>query len=401
MLRKTSGLVLGLVFLGLIGVPTGTEAQETTITTTRDSDIDENQPDHNNGSDVTLQVNPGNTRKRVVVYVDFSTLQGQTVEEATLRMYLHSSFQPRTYAVHRIEYDPDERDWTEGEVTWNRYESDEDWHSAGGDYRAQFTDTASNDGAGPQWIEWDVTSDVRWFLNQQGFCAVGENFGWVVKDYNENSGSFGGHFRSREHEGGVLAPEVVVEYTPSGTRVSGLTADVVAGGVRLRWTTESESDVAGFNVLRSRAGGEYLAVNAAPIPAQGSAVGLHYSYVDNSGTRSDLYILEAILVSGGSERVGPVQPSASGVSEAGRPVDVVLHLSPNPARGPVRIAFSDVSPTVTVYDATGREVCRLTADRSSDGHVAVWNGTDGSGRAVQRGVYFCKTATQRAKLVVF
>jgi len=44
-----------------------------------------------------------------------------------------------------------------------------------------------------------------------------------------------------------------------------------------------------------------------------------------------------------------------------------------------------------VYDLMGREVRQLVAKEQSAGqHSAIWNGTDRSGAAVARGVYFVR-----------
>jgi hypothetical protein len=56
---------------------------------------------------------------------------------------------------------------------------------------------------------------------------------------------------------------------------------------------------------------------------------------------------------------------------------------------PYEIASSNTRVRIAVYDAAGREVCKLQDGRLPAGyHQVIWNGTDGEGRPVPTGVYF-------------
>lgn len=78
----------------------------------------------------------------------------------------------------------------------------------------------------------------------------------------------------------------------------------------LTWETASEIDNAGFNIYRSEsAGGEYLKINGALIPAKGSAAqGAAYKFFDRSVERGKTYYykLEDIDLNGKSTLHGPV-----------------------------------------------------------------------------------------------
>jgi hypothetical protein len=79
-----------------------------------------------------------------------------------------------------------------------------------------------------------------------------------------------------------------------------ITFDAAAGNgsVTLSWATESEADIAGFNIYRSRfVSGEYLPVNDEMIAAEGSSTeGAVYEFIDDSvqNRRKYYYTLEVI-----------------------------------------------------------------------------------------------------------
>jgi aminopeptidase N len=93
--------------------------------------------------------------------------------------------------------------------------------------------------------------------------------------------------------------------------LSSFTAAQVFGKVILAWTTESEIDNAGFNLLRAESGeGEYVKINAALIPARGSLTqGASYEFIDRDTRfgKSYWYKLEDIDLNGGSTMHGPVK----------------------------------------------------------------------------------------------
>ena len=83
------------------------------------------------------------------------------------------------------------------------------------------------------------------------------------------------------------------------------------GQVTLQWSTETENDNAGFNVLRAeKEQGEYVRINPALIPAQGSSTqGAAYQLIDNGVQNRTVYYykLEDIDMSGATTQNGPVK----------------------------------------------------------------------------------------------
>lgn len=93
----------------------------------------------------------------------------------------------------------------------------------------------------------------------------------------------------------------------------------VASVVVVEWTTESEVDLAGFNLYRSDSpAGPYVKVNAALIPgALDPLLGGKYAYTDTNVVAGQTYYykLEDIELDGATALHGPIEV----VAEAGSP----------------------------------------------------------------------------------
>jgi hypothetical protein len=80
---------------------------------------------------------------------------------------------------------------------------------------------------------------------------------------------------------------------------------------RLRWTTLTEPDIAGFNVYRaSSANGPWVRLTPTLVAARGSSVsGAAYTLTDRPGRgwRTVYYLIEVLDVNGESTRVGPAK----------------------------------------------------------------------------------------------
>jgi hypothetical protein len=93
------------------------------------------------------------------------------------------------------------------------------------------------------------------------------------------------------------------------------TATGLQDSVLVQWTTASEIDHEGFNLLRSEAAaGPYARINAALIPGTGDPFsGADYSYTDLDVVTGKRYFykLEAVDITGLGERFGPVSATVS------------------------------------------------------------------------------------------
>jgi len=97
---------------------------------------------------------------------------------------------------------------------------------------------------------------------------------------------------------------------PTIIELSSFTATPKAGTVTLQWSTESETDNAGFNLYRSeKENGEYIKINSTLITAQGSSTqGVFYEFVDSNvqNRKTYFYKLEDVDLSGKQTMHGPV-----------------------------------------------------------------------------------------------
>jgi hypothetical protein len=94
---------------------------------------------------------------------------------------------------------------------------------------------------------------------------------------------------------------------PTGVVLAGFEAAAQPDGVQVTWATASELDILGFNLLRSDAGGGFVAVNDAFIFAEyaGADFGASYGYLDAAlppGIYA--YTLEVVKLDGSVERYG-------------------------------------------------------------------------------------------------
>ncbi len=99
--------------------------------------------------------------------------------------------------------------------------------------------------------------------------------------------------------------------TPNAIELSSFTAEPGNGSVTLKWITETETDNAGFNILRAdKKNVDYVKINPSLIPSEGSTIqGASYEFVDNDVQygKKYFYKLEDIDISQTSTMHGPVK----------------------------------------------------------------------------------------------
>jgi hypothetical protein len=119
------------------------------------------------------------------------------------------------------------------------------------------------------------------------------------------------------HSDPTLAPMLHLDYDPTLIELSSFTAKPLNSAVLLEWTTETELDNEGFNLLRSEEeDGEYVKINRYFIPARGEAgFGAEYSYTDydvENGV-TYYYLLEDVDFYGKSTLHGPVSATPNDI----------------------------------------------------------------------------------------
>jgi len=166
------------------------------------------------------------------------------------------------------------------------------------------------------------------------------------------------------------------------------------GRVLVTWKVSREENHAGYNLYRLEdvgGGADYVKLNRALV------VGRSPYEFEDGGVKAGAaykYLLEAVDLSGGKERFGPVRVE---VPTAQKRVFALAQSYPNPARTAATIKFSLAEATTAeleVYDLSGRRVATLCSGAAEAGErEVVWNLAGDDGSAVPPGVYIYRLRT--------
>ena len=176
------------------------------------------------------------------------------------------------------------------------------------------------------------------------------------------------------------------------------TAYADVGRVVLEWTTQSERQNLGFDLLRRDSfSPTFVKINEQLIPAAGggdSEIPLHYRFMDDHvcGGATYEYQLEDVNFRGERTLQATVSVilSASGTT----PGNVRLfHNYPNPFNASTEIRYQtprEAHVTLSIYDVRGELVKVLLDGFQSQGeYLARWDGRTLGGHAASSGLYFC------------
>ena len=146
---------------------------------------------------------------------------GSDIQSATLSLYKKSSPGQQALSATRLL-----EAWDEGSVNWNQRADGAPWSSPGAKRKGQDiaaqADGVSTVGAGPQWLDIDVSEGVR-----QMSLGNFENNGWLIGDANQNkkvAKFFSREVASRKAQ---FRPKLTITYTPPSPGMpndTGLTA---------------------------------------------------------------------------------------------------------------------------------------------------------------------------------
>ncbi len=168
------------------------------------------------------------------------------------------------------------------------------------------------------------------------------------------------------------------------------------GGVEVAWTTVSEIDFAGFNVLRSTTmAGEQTKLNASIIAAEGGLGGAEYLFRDEGAVDGLAYYwLESVDLDGSKFTDGPVKVG-DGKEEPAMPGVFALSQNyPNPFNPTTEIKFDlpvACYVTLEIYNVAGQRVATLVnEDQKAGAKIVRWDAKDDNGVTVSSGVYFYK-----------
>ncbi len=194
--------------------------------------------------------------------------------------------------------------------------------------------------------------------------------------------------RDGEILGMGISPDPFTVSVPVAVTVAGFSAVMRGEEAAIRWSTQTESGVDGFNVLRAdREDGLFERIGGETVPARGGADGGEYEVRDTEVSLNRTYYYELERVSRDGSRViaGPFR------LDVRAPFDLAQNV-PNPFNPTTLIKFTiaeDCRVTLVVYDASGRRVRSLVArDLPAAFYRIEWDGRNDEGRRLSSGVYF-------------
>jgi hypothetical protein len=192
----------------------------------------------------------------------------------------------------------------------------------------------------------------------------------------------------------LAAPQVVFEEaTP--VELASFAGEVVEERVVLNWTTGSQTNNAGWRLLRSEDGENYEAVGEF-VPGAGTTEELlSYTFDDAELPQSEIvfYVLEQIDLDGSVQLSNPIEVLL-GARFQDIPQEFGVNSYPNPFNPSTTVSYdlpSAEQVTIVIYDVLGQEIRRLVDDQKAAGRYNIrWDARDNSGRSVGSGVYIAK-----------
>jgi Disaggregatase related repeat len=228
-LRRLARSALGIVgaaaiLLAVLGPMSGTAfAASITLqpgSTGVDAYIDSSSTTQNTGADTAndaIKTSSGAYR-RMLINFDLSSIPaGSLINSAVLTLTARLTFTGANVGIYRVT-----RSWTEGGVTWNKYDGSTNWTAAGGDFNATASATSSigslSDGSK---VAFTLTSLV------QSWVSGSTNNGLLVKLVDEAGSSISTGLPSYSSDDATSShrPVLFIDYTePTATNTPTPTA---------------------------------------------------------------------------------------------------------------------------------------------------------------------------------
>ena len=169
---------------------------------------------------------------------------------------------------------------------------------------------------------------------------------------------------------------------------------------RINWTTQSESDIAGYHILRGETSELDLAqsITISLIPGTNSSNESSYEYVDRDVQMDSEYFywLQSVELDGGSQLFGPTSVTiAEGEDPGDTPeVDFTTEFKgafPNPFNPSTTFSYTlgqDGVAMFTMFDLKGRKVGQMSQNGTIGDNTLTWDAKD-----LPSGVYFIRMET--------
>ncbi len=178
--------------------------------------------------------------------------------------------------------------------------------------------------------------------------------------------------------------------------------------VNIKWTTESETNMSGYHLYRSKDNNVSQAIRITNqlIPACNSCVQNNYSIKDIEIEQNNTYYywLSSYGSDGSSTQYGPVSVKINNNNETPEVFtqNILKQSYPNPFKNTTAISYSisgsknsSVPTEISIFNIKGQKVKSLITGNHSSGKdfSVTWDGTNQNGQKVQAGIYFYKIIT--------
>jgi len=195
---------------------------------------------------------------------------------------------------------------------------------------------------------------------------------------------------------GVSTDPVAFTFTEANpAELASFGGELVNNNVVLNWTTVSQTNNAGWRMLRSVDGVNFEAVSKFIQGAGTSDALLNYNFedLDLPSVNKVYYILEQVDLDGTLTRSSAVEVIL-GARQMPLPTEFATNVYPNPFNPSTTISYdlpSEALVSIVIYDAVGQEVRRLVSKQTIAGRYKIqWDSRDNRGRSVGSGVYIAQ-----------
>jgi len=212
-------------------------------------------------------------------------------------------------------------------------------------------------------------------------------------------------------DGTTSTAAVVVQFDEQvPVELSAFAGEAVEDHVVLNWATASQTNNAGFRVLRSTDRENYQVVSDLIAGAGTTDALVDYTFTDEIIPAAErvYYVLEQIDLDGTIHRSNPIKVLL-GARFLNLPTEFASTVYPNPFNPSTTISYDlpiEADVSIIIYDAIGQEIRQLVSQQHTAGRYSIqWDAKDQLGRSVGSGVYIAKilagqnSATQKMLLL--
>ncbi len=194
---------------------------------------------------------------------------------------------------------------------------------------------------------------------------------------------------------GMASVEVTVQFDEQvPIELSSFVGSVMEDRVVLNWATASQTNNAGFRVLRSTDGETYEVVSELIAGAGTTDQLMDYMFEDTGVPAVEVvyYVLEQIDLDGSVNLSNPIEVLLG--ARFTLPTEFASTVYPNPFNPRTTISYdlpADTDVSIVIYNETGQEIRHLVSQHYTAGRYNVqWDAKDYLGRSVGSGVYIAK-----------